>query len=123
MQLFTVKKLINYVSQGEDFFLYVGAFLDDFYREPTLDRLEEPEKHVNVDQFYYCDVAAIAHKLANDYNLAVPEWTFKPEYILKEPYYEFNTENPEYMEYLKKVCPLEFKMRNIFVDTDSLKRV
>lgn len=46
---------------------------------------------VNVDHFYYCDVSAIAHKLANDYQLLIPSWVHDKKYILEEPYFELST--------------------------------
>lgn len=46
----------------------------------------------------YENVAGIVYKLANDYNIAVPNWGHKDEYKLNEPYY---LENKEVSPYFK----------------------
>jgi len=125
--LFTIADLIQYVHQGKDFYFYCPVFLDSFYSSNDEIKYElikdEPKQYDNVDHFYYCDVAGIVHKLANDYNVLVPDWVHKPEYVLKEAYYQRNTKNKILQEYYKKNSPHEFKIRNIFVDTNSLDRV
>jgi hypothetical protein len=123
----TIKELISLLSQGECFNLYCSVFLDSFYSANNKERSEmirdEPEHYDNVDHFYYCDVAAIAHKLANDYGVCVPDWVHKEKYKLDEPHYDLNTKNEALRKYLEEVSPYEFKIRNIYVDTNTLDRV
>lgn len=124
---FRIKDLIDAVYEGEDYFFYCPVFLDGFYAADNHERFElikdEPDFYEGVDHFYYCDVAAIAHKLANDYQLPVPEWVHDNKYILQEPHYELDTKNEELRNYYREVSPYEFKIRNIFVDTNALNRV
>ncbi|PZM66016.1 hypothetical protein [Paenibacillus dendritiformis] len=126
---FRIKDLIREVSRGENFRFCSSVFLDGFYGAATPEaRLaliqDEPETFDNVGHFFYCDVAAISHKLANDYDLPVPEWVHKPEYVLPKPHYDlFDTKNEALRRYLEEVSPHEFKIRNIFVNKNCLDRV
>lgn len=126
--MITVKEIIEYVSKGEKYNFCCSAFLDAFYAATDRQRIEmikdEPEALPNVDHFYYCDVAAMTHKLANDYKLNVPDWVHKKKYVLDEPHYDIFDKNNEVLKkYLEEVTPLEFKVRNIFVKDNALDRV
>lgn len=125
--MITIKELIDFTRRGEDYYFYVPVFLDGYYSANNEKRIEmikdEPDKFDDVENFYYCDVAAIAHKLANDYSLPVPNWVHKREYVLNEPYFELNTKNEFLRDYFREVSPHEFKIRNIFVDSNTLDRV
>lgn len=123
----TIEELIDYVHKGKDFYFYCPVFLDSFYSSTKENQYElirsEPKQYDNVDHFYYCDVAGIVHKLANDYNLSVPDLVHNDKYILDKPYYQRVTENRILQQHYEKVSPYEFKMRNIFIDENSLDRV
>lgn len=126
--MLTLARVIQHLSEGEDFNLCCPAFLDCFYAADQSARFslirDEPELFDNVGHFFYCDVAAIAHKLANDYGLPVPEWVHRPVYVFSEPYYPiWDKSNEVLKEYLRSVSPPEFAMRNIFVYPNTLSRV
>lgn len=124
----TLANVIRYLSGGEDFNLCCPAFLDRFYAADQSVRFslicDEPEPFDNVGHFFYCYVAAMAHKLANDYGLPVPKWVHRPAYIFPEPYYPiWDKSNEALKEYLRSVSPPEFAMRNIFVKPNALSRI
>ncbi|WP_372008509.1 hypothetical protein NBRC13296_23435 [Paenibacillus chitinolyticus] len=126
--MITVKDIIEFVSDGEKFNFCCSAFLDSFYAAVDQQRIEmikdEPEAFPDVEHFYYCHVAAMTHKLANDFKLIVPEWVHKEKYILTEPHYDIFDKNNEILKkYLEDVSPYEFKIRNIFVKENALDRV
>jgi hypothetical protein len=107
-----------------DFAINVGNFLDDFYRE--VDKREEmlqemPIIHESVNRRYYAFVAAMAHKLANDFNLKVPSWVNDDFFYLPEPYFGMNAKGKLRL-ILMYESPAEFKHRNIFVSQNVLSR-
>jgi len=112
-------------SDGDYIFAFC-TFLDEFYaadgEEKSLLLINEPDEGL-LNNEQYCTLAAAAHKLANDYNLKVPEWTMQKKYIMPYPIYAFNASKPEHRELLQGVTPDEFKIRNLFLGSKILKRV
>lgn len=108
----------------KDFIFSLCAFLDDFKRshnkiemiwdEPPLEKFDKEKVSV---------LAAVAHKLANDYKLSPPQWVNKDIYCLPYPIFSFNTTNKEYQEYLRNNTPFEFASRNIFYGNNAIERV
>lgn len=115
-------KITDILTHG-DFTLGVGNFLDEFKRSYNKSEMinEEP-KIENADNFHLCALAAIAHKLAVDDNVPVPEWVFKDIYIMPYPVFEFDTKNKDYQQYLVDNAPIEFSSKNIFYTSDSISR-
>jgi hypothetical protein len=70
---------------------------------------------------YHCKLAA-AHKLANDYELPIPLWALKSDYIMSSPVYAFDAEE-EYHEFLREITPDEYKCRNLFLGAKLLTEV
>ncbi len=118
-------KYIENLSLGiaEPYVLY-GDFLYDFYRADALTKQEmlrnEPLEYDNVEQLEYATIAARVHKLASDYNLPVPRWTFNEKYYSKKPY--FPVKNPNLKLLYMYESPTEFKHRNLFVSANTLSR-
>ena len=83
---------------------------------------KEPVKGTLKDSDF-CMLACAAHKLANDNSIEVPEWVFDEKYIMKNPYYAFNTKNKEYQEFLRDTSPEEYTSRNVFYGGNVLQRV
>jgi len=106
--------------------LALGIFLDDFYgcnpADKTLALKDEPIPDI-LDKVQYCKLAAAAHKLANDHNLPVPDWTLKDEYIMPYPVYAFDSDDLDFHELLSEITPGEYKARNLFLGSGVLKRV
>ena len=94
-------------------------FVDDFRRNPSEDKLKEPVEFTNdVASAFY---AGVVVELANEQNMAVPQWVFQKKYYLSEP--AFLTElRGEYKIFVALETPLAFKVRNIFVGADTLFR-
>ena len=123
-----IAAIIEGASQGRDFHLLLGDFLDEFYRSDVLKRQqmidEAPVQGAGCiprEQLAY--LAASAHKLANDYQLDVPQWVFDAQYYLcDEPYFAGNVEGNLRLLFMY-FSPPEFKHRNLFVDANVLTRI
>ena len=106
--------------------LALGIFLDDFYEcdfeDKTLALQREPILGI-LDRVEYCKLAAAAHKLANDYNLPIPSWISKEEYIMPHPVYAFDSNDAKIHKLLLDVTPVEYKIRNLFLGPGVLMRV
>lgn len=99
------------------------TFLDDFkyaYDKYSLIKDEPPEMD-GITKKEYSVLAATAHKLANDNKLPIPGWVHNPKYVLDTPYYSFDSK--EGQQYLKKISPVEFKERNLFVTDTAIERI
>ena len=124
----TVRKVLENTAAGEDFYLLLGDFLDEFYRsdkdtkqkmiaeEPRSRSLETLREHLSF-------AAATAHKLANDYSIPVPSWVFKKQYYhVGKPFFGCRAKGNLRLLFMYS-SPSEFKHRNLFVDENVLKRV
>jgi len=121
-----VDEVFKLISEGNDFYICLGNFLDDFYNRSDLEKglmiQTEPGKY-DIPIYQKAFLASTIHKLANDFNLEVPKWVFKPEYYsYDKPYFDCNARGNLRKLFLYK-SPIEFKHRNIFVDENILKRV
>ena len=121
-----IDDVFKLLSEGNDFYICYGSFLDDFYSRSDLERklmIEiEPNKY-DIPTYQKAFLAATIHKLANDFNLEVPRWVFKPEYYSYDSaYFDCNAKGKLRKLFLYK-SPIEFKHRNIFVDENILKSV
>ena len=119
----TTELTMTDVINHNDFSLALRSFLDKFkYYDNRQDMITNPPKSDNADKLNLCILAAVAHKLANDYGIPVPEWVNEYQYRMPEPVFAFNTENREYQEFLLKDTPYEFAGKNIYYGADTLER-
>jgi len=113
-------------SKEFDYIFAVCTFLDEFYEADYNDKSllleDEPENGI-LDQKQYCNLAAAAHKLANDYNLPVPQWAMQNKYKMPYPVYAFNAEDKDDQNLLRITTPNEYRMRNLYLGANILKRV
>ena len=114
------------VSKEFDYIFAVCTFLDEFYEaehdEKSLLLYDEPENGI-LEPKQYCNLAAAAHKLANDYNLPVPAWAMQAKYKMPYPVYAFNADDKDDQDLLKITTPNEYKIRNLYLGANILKRV
>ncbi|MDR3012436.1 MAG: hypothetical protein LBU70_04420 [Chitinispirillales bacterium] len=125
--MLTISQAMEQLNRGEDFYIVLGDFLDEFYRQNSSTRQamidEEPIGHTRVRREHAALFAASTHKLADDYGLAVPKWVMDKKYKLTEqPYFDCNAKGNLRLLFMYK-SPAEFKYRNLFVDENFLMRV
>lgn len=111
-------------SEGGDVELAFGQFLDDFAhaRDKAALIADEPAWSAEEAGRWYYDLAAAAHKLANDNGLAVPPWCIEDKYFSVEPQWAFGTEDPDFRAYLRDATPREFRWHNLFLGPNILQR-
>ena len=120
MQLIT----LDDVARSDNFFLALGAFIDDFKRSSDKYTLIQNPPSVTVtDKTSLCILAATVHKLTNDFATNTPDWVFDSYYVMSQPIFSHNTTNKEYQEFLKQDAPFEFASRNIFYSSSAIERV
>jgi len=125
--MLTISRAAEQLSGGENFYIVLGDFLDEFYREDSAARTamlaDAPPTGAAVPREHAALLAASAHKLANDYGLPVPEWVMDKKFRLTdEPYFDCNATGNLRLLFMYK-SPAEFKYRNLFVDENFLVRV
>ena len=117
---------IQSVAERYDFIFAFCTFLDEFYAANSEEKnfllADEPERGA-LTKAQHCTLACAAHKLANDYGLAIPEWVAKKIYVMPNPIYAFDTEDEEYQDFLRATSPEEYSSRNIFYGNNVLRRV
>lgn len=118
------RSLAQIASGGGDVELSFGQFLDDFAhaREKAPLIADEPAWSPDEAGRWYYDFAAAAHKLANDNGLPVPPWCIEDRYFPEEPRWAFDTEDPEFRDYLRESTPREFRWHNLFLGPNVLQR-
>jgi hypothetical protein len=120
-----INKIIS-LTKKTDFLFAVDTFLDEFRRsEDKLSLLiDEPLESQILTQNEYSILASIVEKLVHDFQLVkVPKWVFKEKYFLKAPFFQFDTKNKEYQDFLIKNAIPEFSKRNLYFDENSIKRI
>ena len=123
-----LKAVIAESAKGNDFSLSLRGFLDIFYsckddKEKMYALIKrEPQYSKNVPDYQFAICAATANKLANDYNLEVPDWVWKDRYYMKEMHFG-NVRKGRLRMYNMLYSPAEFKHRGLFVDENILMRV
>lgn len=123
-----LKAVITESAKGNDFSLSLRGFLDVFYsckddKDKMFDLIKrEPKYYKNVRDYQYAMCAATANKLANDYDLEVPDWVWKDRYYMKKMYFG-NVRKGRLRMYNMLYSPAEFKHRGLFVDENILMRV
>ena len=119
----TMHSVIENAARGQDFYLLLGNFLDDFYRADKEARramiAARPDDALPALLPY---AAAAVHKLANDYGLDVPGWVFEKRCYSARPYFGCGAKGELRLLFMYK-SPAEFKHRNLFVDENVLVRV
>jgi hypothetical protein len=125
--MLTISQAMDQLSGGEDFYIVLGDFLDEFYRSGAAERLsmiaDAPKTRADVPREHAALFAAAAHKLANDYGLEVPAWVMDKKFRLTDaPYFDCNATGNLRLLFMYK-SPTEFKYRNLFVDENFLMRV
>lgn len=125
--MLTISQAMKHLSHGEDFYIVLGDFLDEFYCRDNTSRqvmiAEEPANYISVRREHAALLAASVHKLADDYGLPVPEWVMDKKYKLtNQPYFDCNATGNLRLLFMYK-SPTEFKYRNLFVDENFLMRV
>jgi hypothetical protein len=122
----SVYKVSLDTNAGGDFYLLLGDFLDEFYRTaPELRAEVICEGPEDMDKPEYVPfLASAAHKLANDYGLAPPNWVFERRCYLPgmKPHFACGAQGNLRLLFMYK-SPPEFKHRNLFVDENVLTRV
>ena len=125
--MFTISQAMEQLNNGVNFYIVMGDFLDEFYRQTKEARqimiAEEPGDYMNVSREYAALFAAAIHKLANDYGLPVPRWVMDKKFrITEKPYFDCGAKGNLRLLFMYK-SPAEFKFRNLFVDENFLVRV
>ncbi len=115
------------IKQGENPWVALGDFLDDWRRSRREDRLsllEQPlEEATTPEELRWAALfAAAAEQLCTLEQFPQPAWISASRYYLSEPWYpEARTENLQRL--LRETTPEIFKQHNVFGGEDILSRV
>ncbi len=106
-----------YLQSRNSFDILFRDFLHEFNYNPAEIKLnEEP---LLIDKIKNAYLAATAEQLAyqNDFN--IPEWVYKKEYFLDEPYFASSVEGLKPLLIMES--PVPFRRRGIFITLNALK--
>ncbi len=121
----TMRKMSEETNAGQDFYLLLGDFLDDYYRagqDARAQMLAEPPEDMPGRE-HVAFLASAAHKLCNDGGMTPPEWVFENRcYLRDEPWFGCKAKGNLRLLFMY-TSPIEFKHRNLFVDRNVLVRV
>ncbi len=113
----------NEIYQGEDPWVALGCFLNDWWcpeGNERLDLIAEPPAPATTPEgkqwAAFC--AAIVEELCVRASLACPAWTNQQDYFLADPWFYYP--QPSQREWLLSTTPEPFKRRNIFVGGNVL---
>ena len=106
----------------------LGDFIDDFRlraksREEKMGMVQDEPERLGWDRppDIRAYLAAVTETLCREAGLTPPDWTQKPDYFLKEPWFAGHLENLKAI--LLVESPIPFRRRNLFVSANALSRV
>jgi hypothetical protein len=118
----TIEVSFREICEGEDPWIPLGNFLNDFFgnyperrEELVRDPLQKPEDLTpdGCRWAVFC-VATVEH-LCQKYAIPCPTWVNDPAYMLAEPwYYSLGAHKPSVRERLERETPEPFTRRNIY---------
>ncbi|MCL2405427.1 MAG: hypothetical protein FWC92_07770 [Defluviitaleaceae bacterium] len=112
------------VIQHDDFTFALCTFIDEFKRSQNKAQMIESPPNAECDSILnLCLLAGLAHKLAVEHGLRIPEWVYDSSYKMPSPYFAYNTQNEEYQAFLLEDTPHEFASRNLFIGANAMGRV
>ncbi len=120
----TIKELAEKITDVHSFYNLKGDFLDDYiYYEELREVMvgEEPAWRNDIPNWIMPFLAAMVHKLCNDFCNPVPEWVWKDSYYLEKPRFSHDATG-KMKAWLFLNAAYEFKHRNLFVSGDTLDR-
>jgi hypothetical protein len=120
-----VKEIFN-IYFDTDIELNISNYLDYFYYASQDERQtsinEEPRNNKDISYENYAYVAAMVEKLCTDFSLQYPQWIFKDNYYLRDPWFPARIKGRARI-YLMLYSPVEFLRRNLYVSENVLARV
>lgn len=116
-QLQTMRVTFEEICQGQDPWIPLGNFLNDWYayhpdRRPELVADPLPETSLPEMQKWATFCAASVEWFCNTYHVLCPSWVFSSRYVLSEPWFFHSREKVRLR--LLATTPKEFSRRNIF---------
>ena len=116
----TLKESVERIIAGQNQFIAIPEFLDEFYlssnRQPMID--EEPRFTGTQPLDAY--VGAIGEHLARRWGLTIPRWVEDSRRFLDTPFF------PDNLQLMKPVLlqdsPIAFRRRLIFTEAEPLRR-
>ncbi len=114
------------IARGGACDVAVAEFLDTFYAEPSADlrlAMLMAEPPFTGDARQDALFGAIGEYLAKQYRLPrVPPWVGDARRVLAEPWFTTTMDSDAMREYLTVSSPAEFAHRNIFTESQPLRR-
>ncbi len=121
----TLAETIDRIRSGEPREKAFAEFLDHFYSihdAATRSEALSAEPVLTGDERLDALGGAIAEYLAKQYDARVPSWASGAKRTLAEPWFTAERPGPGINEYLWHASPAEFRSRNIFTDSQPLRR-
>jgi hypothetical protein len=122
----TLAETYERILAGEPREKLLPEFLDTFYLAPTDEmrmKTLEDEPPLTGDSRLDALAGAIADYLSRRYLLPEPpEWAFKSQRFLNDPWHDSPFDSEAMREYLTFASPAEFRSRNIFTEERPLRR-
>ena len=120
----SISELIGKIHNQDNYWLDFGNWLDDVWIRNlcTNATLQNEPEWFNMAAEQRAFFAGVAHHIAKAKNLDVPEWVYKDQYFLDEPYFSLNAKGKLQLALLAE-SPQEFRVRNIFISANTLDRV
>jgi hypothetical protein len=118
----TIEVSFREICEGEDPWIPLGNFLNDFFgnypelrEELVRDPLQKPEDLTPDSNRWAVFCAATVEHLCQKYAVPCPAWVNDPAYMLAEPwYYSLGAHKPSVRERLERETPEPFTRRNIY---------
>jgi len=121
----TIAQVAAQALDAESLGYSIPEFLDEFYSEPSPDRLaDEPmrlKELLGDDGLADAYLAGIADHLSRMYKLRPPAWVSGPGRILANPWFAMKSHGGRMCMLIES--PPAFRERNIFISANALSRV
>ncbi len=118
----TIEISYREICEGEDPWIPLGNFMNDFFgnypdqrEELVKEPIQEPENLPSEYQRWAVFCVATVEYLCQKYDIPTPDWVNNPAYRLAEPwYYSLGAHKAHIRERLERETPEPFTRRNIY---------
>jgi len=122
----SLKEAVELIQAGEDEYIAIPEFLDEFYTAVDGQTNNQPQAMIDDEplitgkQLLDAHVGAIAEHLARRWDLVIPSWVEDDLRFLDTPFFPHNLELMKPI--LLRDSPIAFRRRLIFTEAEPLRR-
>ena len=126
-QEYTLQDIVDNLNNENNANLY-GDFLDFTRNKFKNGEIKEnffnfePKRPNDLDKKHISYFVAVIHSLCHEFNINTPKWILNNKFVLEDPYFAMNAKGMLRISLIFE-SPKEFRMRNMYMTENVIRRV